>query len=140
MDAVPSLKLPSRLRKDLGELFLLSTSSLTQPKKNLFFGLLISNRKLITSLRLGKYTLHPSDVHLLLNMIYTSSSFQTAESWTPVCLPKFNSNGFLYCYVCFLGPQLVLLLLSAEKEAFFGLSDLKTRFVEVDFWRISLGI
>lgn len=64
-------------------------------------------------------------------MVHASTFFQTAESWTPICLPKFNSLGFLYCYVCFLGPQLSLLLLSAEKEAFFDLSEFKGRVVQV---------
>ena len=93
----------------------------------------------MTTIRHHKLTLYPSgklssystpDVQLLLNMIYASSSFQSAESWTPICLPKFNAQGFLHAYTCFIGPQLCLVLLSGQKEAFFELSDFKSRFVE----------
>ena len=33
-----------------------------------------------------------SDLHLILNLVNGSSSFQTAESWTPICLPRFDSR------------------------------------------------
>lgn len=39
-----------------------------------------------------KYNLHPSDIHLVLNLVQSSESFKTAESWTPICLPKFDSR------------------------------------------------
>eukprot|EP00833_Pecoramyces_ruminatium_P018029 jgi/Orpsp1_1/1192061/evm.model.d7180000090253.1 len=32
----------------------------------------------------------------------TSTSFRSVESWSPICLPKYNSRGFLYAYVSYL--------------------------------------
>ena len=40
-------------------------------------------------------------MHLIVNMI-NSTSFRSVESWSPVCLPKYNSRGFLYAYVSYL--------------------------------------
>ncbi len=32
------------------------------------------------------------DLHLILNLVNGSTSFQTAESWTPICLPRFDNR------------------------------------------------
>lgn len=43
------------------------------------------------------------DLHLLLNTLSSTSLRSSASaSWLPICLPKFNPKGFLYCYVSFL--------------------------------------
>lgn len=75
-----------------------------------------------------------SIVHrLLFNLIDCSESFKTAESWTPICLPKFDSDGFLHAHVSYLSDdcQACLILLSVEKDVFFTLSDAKQKITEV---------
>lgn len=32
------------------------------------------------------------DLHLIFNLVSASTSFQTAESWTPICLPRFDNR------------------------------------------------
>lgn len=63
-----------------------------------------------------------------------SESFKTAESWTPICLPKFDSDGFLHAHVSYLSDdcQACLLLLSVEKDVFFTLSEAKQKITEVN--------
>ena len=61
--------------------------------KDLVFALLIANGQLITVVRLKKCFLHPVDLHMIFNLITASDSFKFAESWTPVCLPKFDSRS-----------------------------------------------
>lgn len=39
-----------------------------------------------------KYSLQVSDIHLILNLVNSTESFKTAESWTPICLPMFDSR------------------------------------------------
>lgn len=39
-----------------------------------------------------KYSLQVSDIHLILNLVNSTESFKTAESWTPICLPTFDSR------------------------------------------------
>lgn len=62
-----------------------------------------------------------------------SESFKAAESWTPICLPKFDPDGFLHAHVSYLADdcQACLLLLSVEKDVFFTLSDAKQKITEV---------
>ena len=73
------------------------------------------------------------DIHLIFNLVDSSMSFRSAESWTPICLPKFNDTGFLHAYVSFLpnNSPACLLLLSTDKEQFFELKECKERIIEV---------
>jgi len=91
----------------------------------------------------------------------TSSSFRSVESWSPICLPKYNSRGFLYAYVSYLNSvepsnsenspespmfptsptspslskitktDICLTLLSPNKDAFFELSNCKKKIEKV---------
>ncbi|KAJ3092649.1 Vacuolar fusion protein mon1b [Quaeritorhiza haematococci] len=97
--SVQCLRMPSRLRQKVG------TVLTTGAPKSLLFGILFAHGKLINLVRPRRHTLHPSDLHLLINMVYSSSNFRTAESWTPICLPRFNPRAFLHAYVCFLSPS-----------------------------------
>lgn len=114
--------------------------------------MLITNKKLITLLRPKKHSLHPAgeilffmqnfkdrnkflfifiDLHLVFNMVNGSSTFRSAESWIPICLPKFNNKGFLYAYVCYIATNICLLLISPDRDKFFELSEAKSIIVEV---------
>lgn len=64
-----------------------------------------------------------------------STSFKSAESWTPICLPKFNDSGYLHAYVSYLpdNSPACLLLFSTDKEKFFELQQCKERIVEVSY-------
>ncbi|RKO93208.1 vacuolar fusion protein MON1, partial [Blyttiomyces helicus] len=113
---------------------------------NLLFGMLIAKEKLVTVIRPKRNSLHPSgpsvpkfpsfepsptqDIHLVINMISSSTSFQSVESWTPICLPKFNNRAFLHTYISFLGPDLCLVCLSPNKDAFFEMSDYRHRIAQ----------
>ena len=43
--------------------------------------------------------LHPLDLLLLTNFVTANGSFRQSESFSPVCLPRFNSSGFLHAYI-----------------------------------------
>jgi hypothetical protein len=34
-----------------------------------------------------------------MNLVSASDVFKSAETWFPICLPKFNSRGFLHAHV-----------------------------------------
>ncbi len=78
-------------------------------------------------------SLPPPDIHLILNLVDASTSFRSAESWTPICLPKFNDTGFLHAHVSYLpkNSPACLLLISTDKEKFFDLQECQQRIVEV---------
>lgn len=78
------------------------------------------------------YFIHPADLHLIFNLVNSSESFKAAESWTPICLPKFDSNGYLHGHVSYLAEdcQACLLLLTVDRDVFFTLSEAKQKIVE----------
>ncbi|CAG8483368.1 4579_t:CDS:10 [Dentiscutata heterogama] len=112
-----------RMNKDLRD----KVGSIMQSIKpqDLLYAMLITNNKLITLLRPKKHSLHPADLHLVFNMVNGSSTFRSVESWTPICLPKFNNKGFLHAYVCYITSNVCLLFISPDKDKFFECSEAK---------------
>ncbi|XP_067626191.1 vacuolar fusion protein MON1 homolog [Eurosta solidaginis] len=100
--------------------------------KDLVFAVLLANNKLISLVRMKKYSIHPADLRLVFNLIECSESFKASENWTPICLPKFDMNGYLYAHVSYLSDdcQACLLLLSVDPNVFFTLSDAKRRITD----------
>lgn len=92
----------------------------------------MANNKLITLVRMKKYSLHPADLHLIFNLVNSTESFKTVESWAPICLPRFDPSGFLYGYVSYLAEdcQACLLLLTVERDVFHTLKEAKQRIVD----------
>mmetsp|Transcript_31591 Transcript_31591/g.33912 ORF Transcript_31591/g.33912 Transcript_31591/m.33912 type:complete len:623 (-) Transcript_31591:130-1998(-) len=82
------------------------------------FALLIVGDRLLTVVQpsFRPQQLRVSDLHLLLNFITKQPGLLSSELWIPMCLPRFNSSGFLYAYTsCFDIPsRLTLLLLSSH--------------------------
>ncbi|XP_074054097.1 vacuolar fusion protein MON1 homolog A [Macrotis lagotis] len=109
-----------------------STSLQQARTKSLVFSILLSRNQLVSLVRKKDQFLHPIDLHLLFNLISSSSSFREGEAWTPICLPKFNSGGFFHVHISYLEPDtdLCLLLVSTDREDFFTVSDCRRRFQE----------
>lgn len=124
------LNIRHKTRKKLDGIFLKHRS------ENLLYGLLVApNGRLVSVLRPRLHTLHSLDLMLLFSMIYNTNTFKsTAEEganhlsgamplatnedfWVPICLPKFNPNGFLYAFI-----QLV----EMKDELLLKLHDLNT--------------
>ncbi|KAI7905839.1 vacuolar fusion protein MON1 [Cokeromyces recurvatus] len=98
--------------------------------KKILYAMIVANGKLVTLLRPRKHSLHPSDLHLLFNMLTGSTTFHTAESWTPLCLPKFNSKGFLHAYICYVEKNISVVVVSTAKDNFFEISAWKSQIYE----------
>jgi len=79
-----------------------------------------------------------TDIHLILNLVSASMSFKSAESWTPICLPKFNDTGFLHTHVSYLprDSPACLLLFSTDKEKFFELQECQKKIVDVSVYLV----
>lgn len=113
---------------------------------DLLYGLMAVGGRLISVVRPRKHSLHPGDLQLLFNMIFEADGVKAGggESWIPVCLPGFNSSGYLHMYVSFLDPRgdgtenepskdesVAIILISANKESFFRLQEMRNSLVEV---------
>ncbi|OSX59875.1 hypothetical protein POSPLADRAFT_1035388 [Postia placenta MAD-698-R-SB12] len=90
------------LRKSIADV-LVPTSKI----KDILYVILIAQGKVITLVRPKKHSIHPSDLHILVNTIHSPSIINSsaAASWLPVCLPKFNSAAFVNAYVMFLRKE-----------------------------------
>jgi hypothetical protein len=126
LNSFRTMKQPLKLRRGIQKCW---TSA--NPAKSVLFGFIISKKSVLYMYNPRKQALHPKDALLTMNLIYSSSTFRAVESWTPVCLPEFNSNGFLYSYICFFAKEIALVLMSIDKDAFFDLSQFKRDFVTV---------
>ncbi|TFY67857.1 hypothetical protein EVJ58_g1367 [Rhodofomes roseus] len=93
------LKVEPVLRKSVADV-LVPTSKI----KDILYMILIAQERVITLVRPKKHSIHPSDLHVLVNTIYAPSIINSSASasWLPICLPKFNASGFVNAYVMFL--------------------------------------
>jgi hypothetical protein len=114
---------------------------------NLLYGLVVAGGRLVSVVRPKKHSLHPGDLQLLFNMIFEADGVKAGggESWIPVCLPGFNSSGYLYMYVSFLDlrddvdenediskdESVAIVLISPDKESFFEMQEMRDSLVEV---------
>jgi hypothetical protein len=73
--------------------------------------------------------MHPSDLHLLFNLLSGSTTFDSFESWTPICLPKFNNKSFLHAYICYIAKKVCMMLISPDKDSFDEMSSVKEKVV-----------
>jgi vacuolar fusion protein MON1 len=121
--------------------------------EKLLYGLIVAGGRLVSVVRPKRHSLHPSDLQLIFNMLFEAGSVKAGggENWIPVCLPGFNNRGYLYMYVSFLSAfddggdlderpstahstsredEIAILLISADKESFFELKQMRDDLVK----------
>lgn len=92
--------------------------------KSLLYGMIVADSRLVSVIRPRRHSLHPPDLHLVFSMLFNTTSFSKGgEHWVPICLPKFNSTGFLYAYIYFFVPEVALVLISPDKNSFFEMRE-----------------
>ncbi|WVW78638.1 hypothetical protein I302_100598 [Kwoniella bestiolae CBS 10118] len=107
-------------------------AALMPPSKfnDLLYVLLIGDGRIVTLLRPRKHAVHPSDLHLLLNTLASSSTLRSSETWLPICFPKFNPAGFVHAYISYVTEDVGLVFVSADREAFEDLRGWKSIVLE----------
>ncbi|KAF7314479.1 hypothetical protein MKEN_00920900 [Mycena kentingensis (nom. inval.)] len=92
------LRLDPSVRKRAGELLVPSSKV-----KDVLYVVLVARGRVISLVRPRKHSIHPADIHILLNTIHAPSILNSpaSASWIPVCLPKFNPSGFVNAYISF---------------------------------------
>ncbi|XP_052733738.1 vacuolar fusion protein MON1 homolog isoform X2 [Vigna angularis] len=91
------------------------------------FAILMCRHKVISLVGAQKASLHPDDILLLANFVMASESFRTSESFSPICLPRYNPSAFLYSYIHYFDADTYLVLLSTNSDAFYHLKDCRIR-------------
>ncbi|KAM6223173.1 vacuolar fusion protein MON1 homolog B isoform 2-T2 [Rhynchocyon petersi] len=120
LGAVRCVPLARPLREALGTLLRRCTAP------GLALSVLAVGGRLITAAQertvLTECRLDPADLQLLLDWV-GAPAFAAGEAWAPVCLPRFNPDGFFYAYVARLDAMPVcLLLLGTDREAFHAMA------------------
>jgi hypothetical protein len=71
------------------------------------FAMLVVGTRLVTIVQPANPSsqLHTSDLHLILTFVGCQTGLLTNELWFPLCLPRFDSSGFLYAYTLCLDPN-----------------------------------
>ncbi|XP_008562453.1 PREDICTED: vacuolar fusion protein MON1 homolog B [Galeopterus variegatus] len=120
LGAVRCVPLARPLREALGALLRRCTAP------GLALSVLAVGGRLITAAQernvLAECRLDPADLQLLLDWV-RAPAFAAGEAWAPVCLPRFNPDGFFYAYVARLDAMPVcLLLLGTHREAFHAMA------------------
>ncbi|XP_031273892.1 vacuolar fusion protein MON1 homolog [Pistacia vera] len=95
------------------------------------FALLMCKYKVVSLVGAQKASLHPDDMLLLSNFVMSSESFRTSESFSPICLPRYNPMAFLYAYVHYFDVDTYLMLLTTSSDAFYHLKDCRIRIESV---------
>ncbi|KAL9416224.1 hypothetical protein AB3S75_039421 [Citrus x aurantiifolia] len=95
------------------------------------FALLMCKSKVVSLVGAQKASLHPDDMLLLSNFVMSSESFRTSESFSPICLPRYNPTAFLYAYVHYFDADTYLMLLTTSSDAFYHLKDCRIRIEQV---------
>ena len=153
LSALECLRMKKRHRVIVNETLLRHRS------KNLLYGLVVAGGRLVSVARPRKHSLHPSDLQLIFNMLYEADGIKEGggENWIPICLPGFNKNGYLYMYVSFVSTStesagdvadlpadsrdtVVVILISADKESFFELRDMRQLVVDVRMFAVLSSI
>ncbi|KAF9586184.1 Vacuolar fusion protein mon1b [Lunasporangiospora selenospora] len=124
LGAIQCLTMPKELRDKIGAVLGRAKS------KPLLYAILLTPTQLITLLRPRTHSMHPSDLHLIFNLLSGSTTFESSESWTPLCLPKFNNKAFLHAYICYIAKKVCMLLISPDKDSFFEMSSVKQKVVD----------
>lgn len=98
---------------------------------SVILGVVIAYRQLVAVVRMKGIALHPSDLHILINLVECNPSFRNADNWIPICLPHFNDTGFVHAFISYLweGSPACLILLSVERSAFDALRSVSASIV-----------
>ncbi|XP_024022566.1 vacuolar fusion protein MON1 homolog isoform X3 [Morus notabilis] len=106
-----------------GPIYLVCISCTEEPYESLRGQLELMYGQVICLVGAQKASLHPDDMLLLANFVMSSESFRTSESFSPICLPRYNAMAFLYTYVHFFDEDTYLMLLTTNSDAFYHLKD-----------------
>ena len=95
-----SIETIAPISDDLRDMASDSLLMLCNKTPNAIFALLLSGDKILSIVQPSyvPHQLTSSDLRILIHFITSQPGLLTSELWFPVCLPRFNSKGFLYAY------------------------------------------
>lgn len=96
--------IPIEIREDASKMLI---NSCGRSNTSHLFAMLVVGTRLVTMIQPTNLLsqLHTSDLHLILTFVGCQTGLLTNELWFPLCLPRFDSSGFLYAYTLCLDPN-----------------------------------
>ncbi|RKP24253.1 vacuolar fusion protein MON1 [Syncephalis pseudoplumigaleata] len=131
MQSITELKSVLTARLDASLRHAVTQAFKTAHVKEAGYAALFINNRMVTYAHPRKQPLHPFDLHILTNMVTTSTNYGSGETWTPLCLPRLNRTAFVSAYISYIAPHICFVAVSHDKDAFFALSHYQTRLREV---------
>ncbi|VDN96621.1 unnamed protein product [Rodentolepis nana] len=120
LNSVLCIPLPNQIRDTVVQAIIHGA----RPSQNLLFAILLTNYRVVCIVSMKKHFLDPVDIHLITNLVRCSQSFRNASTnWLPICLPNFNSNGYLYANLSYLDNHSCLVLMTVDSEKFYSLQN-----------------
>lgn len=89
-------------------------------------GFLLAGHRMLAMATNRQYRPHPADLLALINLILSSASLRTAESWIPVCMVHLNDKAFAYAYISFVEASdvgVVFLSTTSDGEQFYAIAQ-----------------
>mmetsp|Transcript_6118 Transcript_6118/g.10730 ORF Transcript_6118/g.10730 Transcript_6118/m.10730 type:complete len:409 (+) Transcript_6118:1-1227(+) len=113
MEGYQPVRLPAALRNQV------MGSFKSHANEDLVFGFLLTQNHVLHHYAERDATVRPFDVVMLVNLLSSNSSLRSSMTWTPICLPGYSDQGFLYAYISFFkNSPIGLALLSTNANAF----------------------
>ena len=99
--SLPVVEMPSATRARISSI----VRGLAVP--DVAYAILLAGGELVTWVQPADktHTLQPFDVLLLTNVIQSSHTLRSVDTWMPVCLPRYNSSGMLHAYIACLATM-----------------------------------
>lgn len=117
LDGFMPVRMPANLR------YQISSAFRNNNHEDILYGFLMTPEFMIYKYcRRGEQT-HPIDIFLLTNLLTSYGSLRSTMSWTPICLPNYNEEGFVYAYITFIQDTKIGIILISDNASAF--KDLK---------------
>jgi hypothetical protein len=144
LNSVHCLRLNQMVRDALGTLILNECPPDMSPQNPspLFYALLLANDRIVQLVRPKHHILAPCDLHLIINFLTSDTMVKqitTANQvWSPLCLPWFNTTGYMHLYATYLtvdnssddvSLRITLVLLAHRGDTLDQLSRIRDRIV-----------
>lgn len=113
---------------------------------DVLFGLFAIEDRIVSMMKPKTHTLSNKDLKMLMLIISNNQHSNIKEDlWIPICMPNFNSNGFLYCFVRnfdlskylkvdgkFYDPLDVnVILISTNKNSFYNMQQAANKVIDL---------
>ena len=68
--------------------------------------------------------MHIKDIFLFFNLLQAQSTLSKSENWFPICLPGVEAESMVFCYLNFISPHVINVMVTDESDIFPALSDI----------------